>query len=137
LNEYFNQRFNQLERVRLLTFISPIALFEYMSEAIVGGGYLRFKKMWNDVHVHQAQFLKFFKEKDVNDPDSPHWYNPVEDYSTTRKPVSFEEVPIFTEKVLSFAERFTYAGLYFLILAIYTVAIFFITFLRFVKYDVR
>ncbi len=137
LNAYFNQRFNQHERVRLLTLISPISLFEYMSEAVVGGGYLRFKKMWNDVHVHQAQFLKFFKEKDVNDPDSPHWYNPVEDYSTTRKPVSFEEVPIFNEKMLSLGERFKYAGFYFLILALYTAVIFFFTFMRFVKYDVR
>jgi len=93
--------------------------------------------MWNDVYVYQERFLQFFKEKDANDPDSPHWYNPVEDYSTTRKPVSFEEVPIFTEDVLSLAERFTYAGFYFLILVLYTAVIFFVAFLRFVKYDVR
>lgn len=137
LHAYFNQRFNQFERVRWLTFISPISLFEYMSEAVVGGGYLRFKKMWNDVNIYQEQFLRFFKEKDANDPDSPHWYNPVEDYSTTRKPVSFEEVPIFNEKALSLAERFKYGGFYFLILALYTAVIFFVAFMRFVKYDVR
>ena len=57
------------------------------------------------MHVHQQQFLQFFKEKDMNDPDSPHWYNPVEDYSTTRKPVNFEEVPIFKESVISASER--------------------------------
>ncbi len=137
LHAYFNQQFNQLKRVRWLTFISPISLFEYMSEVVVGGGYLRFKKVWYDVQVHQEQFLQFFKEKDVNDPDSPHWYNPVEDLSTTRKPVSFEEVPIFKEKVISISERLKYGGFYILILALYTAAIFFFTFMRFAKYDVR
>ena len=137
LHAYFNQQFNQLKRVRYLTSISPISLFEYMSETVVGGGYLRFKKMWNDVQVYQEQFLYFFKEKDANDADSPHWYNPVEDLSTTRKSVSFEEVPIFKEKALSLAERFKYGGFYFLILALYTIAIFVFAFMRFVKYDVR
>ena len=136
-NDYINDRLNQFEQVRMTTLVSPVALFEYMSEAIVGGGYLRFKKVWNDLHVHQEQVLKFFKEKDVNDPASPHWYNPVEDYSTTRKPVNFEEVPVFNENILSVSERFKYFGIYFLILLLYTAGIFFFTFLRFVKYDVR
>jgi len=134
---YYNTRFQQFERVKLLTFLSPVSLYSYLNESIVGGGYPRFQKVWNDLHGYQAQLLQFFKEKDANDPDSPHWYNPYEDYSTTRKPAKFEEVPIFEEKPLSFPERFKYAGLYLLVLVLYTAGIFILAFVRFLKYDVR
>lgn len=134
---YYHDMFRQFEKTRYLTSLSPLSLFEYMIESVVGGGYARFKKMWNDIHIYQSQFLSFFKNVDMNDTDSPHWYNPNEDVSTTRKPVIFEEVPIFAEQVLSAAERSKYGRFYFLILALYTALIFFFAFMRFVKYDVR
>lgn len=136
-NEYFSDMFRQFERTRLLTMISPVCLYECMCEAVVGGGYLRFQKVWEDLHNFQPMFLKFFKEKDANDPDSPHWYNPNSDLSTTRKPVSFEEVPLFEEKVMSFTDRFSAGWKYLLITAFYALLIFFVTFVLFVRYDVR
>ena len=136
-NAHYQNMFRQFKLVQLLTFLSPISLFEYLSEAVVGGGYLRFQKVWQDLHTYQVQFLAFFKERDAQDPDSPHWYNPVEDYSTTRKPVSFEELPLFAEKTISFGERFAYASTFLLVMIIYTAVIFFATFALFVRYDVR
>lgn len=134
---YYQDRFRQVERVRLVTVLSPVSLFEYISEAIVGGGYLRFQKNWNDLHMFQGQFLTFFKDKDAADPESPHWYNPYEDYSTTRKPVKFEEVPRYRETPVTFAERFSHAGIHFLTMMLYTVVVFFLTFSLFTRYDVR
>ncbi|MFC1528704.1 ABC transporter permease [Candidatus Latescibacterota bacterium] len=134
---YYNDMFRQLKRVRLVTLLSPVSLFEYMCEAIVGGGYVRFQKNWNDLHVYQEQLLAFFKEKDANDPDSPHWYNPYEDYSTTKKSVNFEEVPLYNEKSTGMGERFAYAGTYSLVMVVYTALVFFLTFVLFVRYDVR
>jgi len=61
-NAYYQDMFRQLEQTRLLTMISPVSLFEYMNEAVVGGGYLRFQKVWEDLHSFQPQFLQFFKE---------------------------------------------------------------------------
>jgi len=136
-NVYYQDMFRQLEQTRVLTMISPVTLFEYMNEAVVGGGYLRFQKAWKDLHSFQPQFLQFFKELDANDPDSPHWYNPREDYSTTKKPVSFEQVPLFEEKIISLEERFSFILKYLLIIVIYTAVIFFSTFVIFVRYDVR
>jgi hypothetical protein len=108
-----------------------------MNEALVGGGYLRFKKVWKDLHEFQSLFLQFFKNIDANDPDSPHWYNPYEDFSTTKKPVSFEQVPLFEEKIISFKERFSFLFNYLIIIIIYTGVIFFSSFVLFVRYDVR
>ena len=89
------------------------------------------------MHAYQVQFLAFFKERDAQDPDSPHWYNPIEDYSTTRKPVNFEEVPVFEEKIVSFGERFAHVSTFLLVMVLYTAVVFFATFVLFVKYDVR
>jgi ABC-type transport system involved in multi-copper enzyme maturation permease subunit len=136
-NAYFQDMFRQLERTRLLTVISPVALFDYMNEAVVGGGYSRFKKVWSDLHGYQAQFLQFFKTIDAADPDSPHWYNPIEDYSTTKKPVAFEQVPVFEEKPLSLAARMSFVVNYLAVMIFYIAAVFSLTFVLFLRYDVR
>ncbi|MFC1537807.1 ABC transporter permease [Candidatus Latescibacterota bacterium] len=136
-NAFYLDMFEQLEKVHYLTLLSPISIFENLSEAVTGAGYLRFNKVWNDLHEYQAQFLAFFKEKDAADDESPHWYNPREALSTTRKPVSFEELPLFTEKTISFGERFTYASIFLLVMMIYTAVIFFAAFALFARYDVR
>jgi ABC-type transport system involved in multi-copper enzyme maturation permease subunit len=134
---YFNEMFRQFERTRMLTMLSPVSVFEYLCEAVVGGGYVRFQKIWRDLYAWQAQFLAFFKEKDAQDEKSPHWYNPYEDYSTTRKGVSYEEVPVFEAKMPSFQDRVSSAGLYLLVMALYAAGAFALSFVLFIRYDVR
>jgi len=136
-DDYYQEMFRQFERTRLLTAVSPVSLFEYMTEAVVGGGYVRFRKAWNDMHVYQGQFLDFFKALDAADKDSPHWFNPKEQISTTRKPVAFEKVPQFQEQPMSFAERLMPVLKYLLIAVFSTCAVFLATFFLFVRYDVR
>ncbi|HYA41870.1 MAG TPA: ABC transporter permease subunit, partial [Syntrophobacteraceae bacterium] len=134
---YYSAMFRQFDRTRLVTIISPVSLFEYLSEAVVGGGYLRFRKAWDDMHVYQGQFLNFFLAFDAADKDSPHWYNPNEDVSTTRKPVAFEKMPQFMEKPMSFVERVASVLRYLIIGVFYACAVFLLTYVLFVRYDVR
>lgn len=136
-DNYYRDMFRQFERTRLVVALSPISDFEYFTEAVVGGGYLRFRKIWENFHVYQGQFLAFFQTLDARDPASPHWYNPYENVSTTRKPVAFEEVPIFQEKPLSFADRLSSIIRYLLVNAILVVIIFYLTYVLFIRYDVR
>jgi len=136
-NAYFQDMFRQFERTRLLTVISPVALFDYMNEAIVGGGYARFKNIWTNLHRYQPQFLEFFKTLDSADPNSPHWYNPYEDLSTTKKPVAFEQVPLFQEKPLSLVERFSFLKNYLVVMILYIGVVFSLSLVLFMQYDVR
>lgn len=129
--------FGQFERTRLVTSVSPVSVFEYLAEAAAGGGYLRFRKVWDDMHIYQAQFLNFFKALDGADKASPHWYNPNEDVSTTRKPVAFEKVPQFEERPMSLADRLGPALKYLLINVFVLSAVYFLAFILFVRYDVR
>jgi len=136
-DHYYNQMFNQFENTRRLTSISPIAQFDYINEALLGGGYLRFKKNWNDLHVFQGQFFQWFQDIDAKDTDSPHWYSPHEDLSTSRKPVSVEEVPQYREQIAPFNERFLFMSGYLVAMIVMIAAVFGLCFYFFVRYDVR
>ncbi len=115
-----------------------MAAFEFLAESIVGGGYPRFRRVWDDLHVFQGQFQSFFTALDASDPKSPHWHNPSEDVSTTRQKVSPIIVPRFAERPLTFADRFGPALPFLGILAATAALIFFrCGFLLFVRYDVR
>lgn len=134
---YVNDMIRQLERVRLVTLVSPVSLFEHMSETIVEGGYSRILKNWSDMHLFRERFFDYFKEKDANDPESPHWYNPFEDYSTTRKGVNFEETPVYNEIPHAIHQRIAALAPYFMATVVYAAVVFFATFILFVRYDVR
>jgi hypothetical protein len=120
-----------------MTAVSPVSLFEYLTEAVAGGGYLRFRKAWEDMRIYQEQFLSFFKALDAADKDSPHWFNPNENVSTTRKPVALEKVPQFEERPMPLAARVGPALKYLLINFFMLSAIYFLTFILFVRYDAR
>ena len=62
--------------------LSPTVQYERAMEALLGGGHLRFQQNWRDLQAFQLTFLAWFKQKDAEDPESPHWYNPYEDVST-------------------------------------------------------
>jgi ABC-type transport system involved in multi-copper enzyme maturation permease subunit len=133
----YKDMFRQLEKTRSLTAASPVTAYEFLVEAIVAGGYPRFRQTWEDFHGYQARFEDFFKSFDARDPKSPHWYNPKEDVSTTRLKVAFETVPQFTERPMPFAGRLRSALPYLVVLSLSTCLVFFIAFILFVRYDAR
>ncbi|MDR1755448.1 MAG: ABC transporter permease [Culturomica sp.] len=134
---YYDQMFRQFENTRLLGIFSPMAQFEQMNEGVLGGGYLRFKKNWNDLHVFQASFLQWFKDLDAKDEKSPHWYNPYEDYSTSRQPVAVDQIPVYTEKPAAFSERLAHIRGYLLAMIALFGILLALCFVRFLRYDVR
>ena len=134
---YYQQMFRQFEHTQSLTAISPIAQFDYINEAFLGGGYLRIHKNWDDLHVFQSQFLQWFKDIDVKDSDSPHWYNPYESLSTSRKPVEIDQIPRYQEQIAPFARRIQFVSPYLIAMLLIIGALFGGCFYFFVRYDVR
>jgi ABC-type transport system involved in multi-copper enzyme maturation permease subunit len=132
-----NELFRQLEKTRKWTWISPLAVFEYGTEALLDGGYLRLRKNYVDLQNFKIQYLQWFKELDAKDDKSPHWYNPSEDYSTTKKPVTYEEIPQFIERSTTIGKRLAETMKYLVIMLAYMSVMFFVTILRFEKYDVK
>jgi hypothetical protein len=134
---YYLQMFRQFEDTRRFTLLSPIAQYDYINEAFLGGGYLRFRKNWDDLHIFQEQFLQWFKDIDAKDADSPHWYNPYEDYSTSKKPVAVDQIPQYREQVAPFTQRFLFISGYLMVMIVMIAVLFGACFYFFVKYDVR
>jgi len=134
---YYRSLFRQFERTRSLTSVSPVVLFQLLTEAAAGGGYPRFRKVWDDFHIYQGEFLAFFKTIDIGDPKSPHWYNPNEDVSTTRLPAAFATVPQFIERPMSFSERLKPGFPFLIAIVAYACLAFLLSFVLFVRYDVR
>jgi len=135
--ERINEQFRQLEKTRLWTWISPLAVFEYGTEALLDGGYLRLRKNYADLQNFKIQYLQWFKEFDAKDENSPHWYNPYEGYSTTKLPVAYEEIPQYTERTISIGERLAETTKYLAIMLAYMGVMFLITIVRFEQYDVK
>lgn len=67
---------------------------------------------WRDLQAFQLTFLAWFKQKDAEDPESPHWYNPYEDVSTSRKSFDIKEAPRYQERSVPLKERLALIGLY-------------------------
>ncbi len=136
-DDYYRAMFRQFEKTRRLTAFSPVAAFEYLAEAAVGGGYPRFRRIWDDLHVFQGQFQSFFVAFDAADPKSPHWYNPRESVSTTIRKVSPAVVPRFGERPLALKDRLAPALPFAAFLAVLSALVFLLSFLIFVRYDAR
>lgn len=134
---WYNDQFRQYQQATLFTCLSPVSLFEMISESITGSGFMRFQNVWNDLHLFQTQFLNWFKVIDIKDPTSPHWYNPYEDCSTSRQKVRFEEIPRFNEKFMTIPQRLSGAIPGLTLLIIYSMLLFGITIVLFNRYDVR
>jgi ABC-type transport system involved in multi-copper enzyme maturation permease subunit len=133
----FLRMFRQFENTRTFTVISPIAQFDYINEAFLGGGYLRFRKNWDDIHIFQAQFLQWFKDIHANDSESPHWYNPFEALSSSRKPVEVDQIPQYQEQLTPFVRRILFVTPYLITMFVTIAVIFGACFYFFVRYDVR
>ena len=129
--------FHQLEKTRRWTWISPLSVFEYGTEALLDGGYLRLHKNYADLQNFKIQYLQWFKDLDAKDAKSPHWYNAYEDFSTTKQPVSYEQIPQFAEQTATIGKRLAETMKYLAIMLTYMGVMFFITMIRFNKYDVR
>jgi hypothetical protein len=136
-DERYNSQFRQYEKASLFTFLSPISVFGMVNESLIGSGYPRFRKNWVDLHTYQTQFLAWFKAIDVKDPKSPHWYNPEEDVSTSREKIKFEEIPLYTERMMTIPQRLTKALPGIMLLVFYSFLLFGTTVVMFNRYDVR
>ncbi|MDR1340487.1 MAG: ABC transporter permease [Prevotellaceae bacterium] len=136
-NEHYAAQFRQLENTRRWTWISPLAVFEYGTEALLDGGYLRLRHNYNDLQNFKIQYLQWFKDIDAKDDKSPHWYNPTENIATTQKAVAYEEIPQYVERRATVAERLSETLKYLGVMLAYMGVMLLLTIIRFERYDVR
>lgn len=136
-NNYWNQSVRQAERARGIARLSPAGAYTYLCEAVSGTGMNRLIALRRDLRIYKDILHQFVRERDADDPKSPHWINPTHGLFFSKKPVAFEEAPQYGSSEPSQGQSLNAALWDLGILGIFNVLLFAIAYIAFVRYDVR
>lgn len=137
MDDYYQKMFRQYEHTRYTVFISPVEIMHLVEERLLNGGYERFLHTWESLHNYQPLFLEAFKKFDQQDDNSPHWYNPYESYSTSKKPIPVDKIPEFQYSDMAMSKKITQSVPGILVFIGYIFIALVMTHVIFRKYDVR
>lgn len=137
---YRNDIINQTNFAINLSKISPFGVFRFFGETLSDRGFTGYRNFYKQFVNYHASYKNFIKEKDNADKESYNLiWNELFNAQTfmSNKKVSYEEIPQFQYRSLSFVEAFKNSVWDVLILALWCIVLFLIAFIAFVKYDVR
>ncbi|MDE0682129.1 MAG: ABC transporter permease subunit [Candidatus Poribacteria bacterium] len=94
---YLNAQVNQIQIAREVNRISPTAIAQYAVESLAGTGFQRHLNFLKNAERYAEEFNDFLISADRADPDSLHV--PFVREGMSDKPVSFESIPKFQDRV--------------------------------------
>jgi len=106
-DRHLEKQFRQVELARTILRISPAVIYRYAMEAMSGTGFARHRNFVRQTQAFRQRFVEFVRSTDQSDPKSHHVYLVKEGLS--QKPVTFEDVPRFEERI-SFGATFQQAA---------------------------
>ena len=95
--EFLNAQIYQIQVARDFNRISPTAILQYTIESFAGTGFQRYLNFMKNAENYETDFNAFLISADQADPDSLHV--PFVREGMSDKPVSFESIPKFQDKV--------------------------------------
>ena len=131
--EHLDAQIAQIQLARSITRVSPASSVRYAIESLAGTGFTRHVQFLEQVRRYADEFRVFLIETDRADPESPHAIGPKE--GTSQKPVSFELIPKFEDRI-RFSGAYTAAATDILLLLLFFVVLFTGAFLSFLRVDV-
>lgn len=131
--EYVSQQHAQIQLMRSVTRISPVAIVQHLFESFAGTGFERHRHFVENVQHYEREYREFVLDMDRSDPDSPHIIGVREGMS--QKPVNPESVPMF-EDTLSLSHDFNAAAIDLFLLVLFLVVLLSGAYLAFVRIDV-
>ena len=131
--EHLDAQIAQVQLARSITRISPASSVRYAIESLAGTGFTRHVQFLEHVRRYASEFRTFLTETDRADPESPHALGPKE--GTSQKPVRFESIPKFEDRI-SFSGAYNAAATDILLLLLFFVVLFAGAFLSFIRVDV-
>ncbi|MFC2075900.1 ABC transporter permease [candidate division KSB1 bacterium] len=139
--EHVSNQLYQVRKTMSILSISPATAFKTISEAIAGVGIVRLNRLIGDIQIYQKTLRDFYFDTDRNDPDSRHLLlpQPSSSYQTygSQKSVDYESIPKFVERDPSVAEALNDAGRQLVYLLFLNIFLFALTWVSFLRADVR
>ena len=133
-DEHLNKQFAQVTFTQQITRLSPAAIYKYALESLAGTGFARHERFVQQARRYRQQFVDFIKSEDSADNESYHVYFLREGLS--RKPVAFNSIPKFSEK-LTVGITFKGALLDLTLLVLLSLLLFMAAVLAFLRSDVK
>ncbi len=133
-DEYLDSQLAQIQLARQITRISPTAIYRYALENISNTGFERHQKFIANIRIYRDKFWEYIKSEDRKDSDSLHAYFVREGVSD--RPAEFGNAPEFTEN-LTLASSLQSALLDICILALFALFFFMISYVSFIRADVK
>ena len=131
--EHLDAQIAQVQLARSITRISPASSVRYAIESLAGTGFTRHVQFLKQVRRYAGEFRTFLIETDRADRESPHALGPKE--GTSQKPVRFESIPKFEDRI-SFSGVYTAAATDILLLLLFFILLFAGAFLSFIRVDI-
>lgn len=144
-DDYRNSMIRQVERARLLTLISPASCYTVALEAMSGSGIFHYKWFFEQISEFRIEMRNFLLD---TYPHPTKWFynyrnpnRPAEQEQELRDLVNitldFESIPKFEGQRQDLNMIIRTILPYFLLLFLFNTVFFTVTFVRFLKYDVR
>ena len=139
--DYHNMQISQTNRAIEISKFSPFGLFRFLNDKISGNNFHGYVHFFKQAKNYQSTFQDYVVGKDNADPESHHlyWNDFSEFYKNfmSRQQVKPDEVPQFTIQPQTFRELVADSIGDIAILCFWMIGLFVLTFVAFIKYDVR
>ncbi len=135
LDHYLRKKLSAVETARKINFLSPASLFEYSAPSVSGTGVAHFESFWIQVQRYEDQFLSYVRDERSVLKKGSFFY--LESETISDKPLDFNAVPKFEDRLQPAGDRLKDALPYLGLLALYNLFLFAFVFYKFQTYDVR
>jgi hypothetical protein len=135
LDFYLREKLAAVGEVRRANFLSPASLFEYASSSVSGTGVSHFENLWAQVERYENDFTTFIKNENSLLEKGAYFY--LNDETISNKPIDFNAIPKFEDRLPRPGERLKDGLPYLGLLALYNLFLFAFVFYKFQGYDVR
>ena len=142
IDEHMNQIIDQVVIGRQFTRISPTVIYRQACETIAGTGLGRFSELRHQTRQYQADLKDYARDRDAEDPNSLHllydeMYTAQSWRTISHDPVDFDSVPKFQERDLALGRSLKLAIWDIGLLVLFNLVFFAVSFVSFLRYDVR
>ncbi len=136
-DDYIQQLRLQVRRAQRIIMASPTMFYRMASEEVVGTGLSQFEHFYQSLKHYEESLRDFILRKDASDTKSPHLLNAWHRNTISRLPVDFNTIPRFQLAPLSLKARLPTIVRSCGVLLFLTVLLFLVTYVAFIRYDVR
>ena len=139
IHSYIHSLILQVEKANNITKISPVSVFQSLTDEISDSGVGRFKKFYAQVERYKKQLYQFVESRDNADPKSVHLI-PLAyhmNVGISRMPVDFSLVPRFEERISALKDNLHQIIVDYVVIIVFNIIIFYLGYLLFVRYDKR